>query len=50
MANGTLIAHVDTELISREQLALLPTPPATATHKPVPHHEVVQALVVLAIM
>jgi hypothetical protein len=32
-------------MISREQLALLPTPPATATHKPVPHHEVVGALV-----
>jgi hypothetical protein len=31
--------------IGREELALVPTPPATATHQPVPHHEIVQALV-----
>ena len=29
----------------REELALVPTPPATDTHRPVPHHEIVQALV-----
>ena len=31
--------------ISREELALVPTPPATATHRPVPHHVIVEALV-----
>jgi hypothetical protein len=31
--------------IPREELALVPTPPATDTHRPVPHHEIVQALV-----
>jgi len=31
--------------ISREELALVPTPPATATHHPVPHHVIVEALV-----
>ena len=31
--------------IGREELALVPTPPATETHRPVPHHEIVQALV-----
>src|SRR5438309_8096619 len=31
--------------ISRPELALIPTPPATASHKPIPHHEIVQALV-----
>jgi hypothetical protein len=31
--------------ISREELALMPTPPATATHRPVPHHVIVEALV-----
>jgi len=42
---GTLIAHVDAERISREQLALIPTPPGTATHKVIPHIEVVNAVV-----
>ena len=41
----TLIAHCGTSKISREQLRGLPVPPPTATHKPVPHHEVVEALV-----
>jgi len=31
--------------IGREELALVPTPPATETHRPVPHHEIVQALI-----
>ncbi len=31
--------------ISREELAMVPTPPATATHRPVPHHLIVEALV-----
>jgi hypothetical protein len=31
--------------LSREQLALVPTPPGTSTHRPVPHTEVVGALV-----
>src|SRR5438309_3898008 len=31
--------------LTREQLALVATPPGTATHRPIPHAEVVQALV-----
>jgi hypothetical protein len=31
--------------IGREELALVPIPVATETHRPVPHHEIVQALV-----
>jgi hypothetical protein len=31
--------------ISREELAHVPTPPATATHQPIPHHQIVEALV-----
>jgi hypothetical protein len=42
---STLIAHRGTEKMSYNELALVPTPPATDTHKPVPHHEVVNALV-----
>jgi hypothetical protein len=33
------------DLLTREQLALIPTPEGTATHKPIPHIEVVNALV-----
>jgi len=40
---STLIAYEGK--LDRQQLALVPTPPGTATHKPVPHHEVVNALV-----
>lgn len=43
MSESTLIAS-DGKL-SREQLALVPTPSGTATHRPIPHAEVVQALV-----
>ena len=31
--------------LTREQLALVPTPPGTATHRPVPHAEVIDALI-----
>jgi Domain of unknown function (DUF932) len=40
---ATLIT--ETGLITREQLALVPTPPGSATHKPIPHAEVVNALI-----
>ena len=45
METGTLVAHVDTERITREQLALMSTPPGTETHKIIPHIEVVNAIV-----
>src|SRR6266705_487956 len=41
--NGTLLSS--TGKISRQELALISTPPGTSTHKPIPHHEIVQALV-----
>jgi len=40
---STLIAY-DSK-IGREELARVPTPPATATHQPIPHHQIVEALV-----
>src|ERR1051325_9491063 len=43
MGESTLIAS--TAKLTRQQLALVPTPPATATHRPVPHAEVVEALI-----
>ncbi len=43
MGDSTLIAS--TEKLTRQQLALVPTPAATATHRPIPHAQVVEALV-----
>src|ERR1700758_3502717 len=43
MGDSTLIAS--TAKLTRQQLALVPTPPGTATHRPVPHAEVVEALI-----
>jgi len=31
--------------ITRSELADLPTPPATTTHLPIPHHQVVDTLI-----
>ena len=41
---GTLIAHCGTEKMSRAALRGLPVPQGTGTFKPIPHHEVVEAL------
>lgn len=43
MSESTLIAYAGK--LTREQLALVPTPPGTATHRPIPHIEVISALV-----
>lgn len=43
MSTSTLISY--SKKIGREDLANIPTPEATRTHHPVPHHEIVQALV-----
>src|SRR5215475_7645404 len=41
---STLIGYQG-KTIDRESLALVPTPLATDTHRPIPHHEIVTALV-----
>jgi hypothetical protein len=41
--DSTLVAY-DRKL-SRPELALVPTPPGTATHKPIPHHDIANALI-----
>jgi Domain of unknown function (DUF932) len=43
MSESVLVAYEGK--LSRDELALVPTPQATATHKPIPHIEVVQRLV-----
>lgn len=45
MPDSTLIAHVDTEKLGLQELSLVPCPLGTPTHRPIPHHEVVNALV-----
>lgn len=40
-----LISHSGTELVGRQDLVLLPTPAATATHRPIPHAALVQAVI-----
>jgi len=41
---STLIGYGGRTL-GREELALVPTPLATEIHRPIPHHEIVRALV-----
>lgn len=43
MSESVLIAT--NQKLTRSQLALVPTPAGTATHKPIPHFEVINALV-----
>ena len=42
---GTLIAHCGAAKITREELQNLSVPEGTGTFKPVPHYEVVDALI-----
>ena len=45
MSESVLIAHCGAQKISRAELATLPVPASTDTFKPIPHSEVVNALV-----
>lgn len=44
MKHGHLISHVDTDVITRAELQTLATPDPTATFKPIPHFELIDAL------
>lgn len=44
MTESKLIAHVDTERVTREQIAKVATPESTATFKAVPHIELIESL------
>lgn len=44
MQHGQLLSHVDTDLVTREQLALVETPDRTRSFKPIPHIELVDML------
>jgi hypothetical protein len=45
MSEATLIAHCGTTKVSREELKTIPVPESTRTFKPVPHVDIVDALV-----
>jgi hypothetical protein len=44
MEHGQLLSHVDTDVVTREQLALIETPSPTRSFKPVPHLELIETL------
>ena len=44
MNHGTLVSHVDTDIVTRAQLLTVPTPETTATFRPVPHVELIDML------
>src|SRR5205809_4840701 len=44
MQNAQLLSHVDTDLVTRDQLRLVPVPEATRTWQPIPHIELVESL------
>jgi len=45
MEQSQLLAHCGSSKITREELKVIPTPEGSATHQPVPHFEIVGALV-----
>src|SRR2546427_9159717 len=45
MSEATLIAHCGTTKVSRDELKMIPVPETTRTFKPIPHYEIVDALV-----
>jgi len=44
MEQSQLLAHCGSSKITREELKVIPTPPGSPTHQPIPHHEIVGAL------
>src|SRR5947209_16866439 len=44
MEQSQLIAHCGTQKLSRQELTAIPTPAGSPTHRPLPHHELVEAL------
>src|SRR5437899_10645074 len=45
MSEATLIAQCGTTKVSRDELKMIPVPESTRTFKPIPHYEIVDALV-----
>ena len=45
MQQSQLLVHCGSSKITREELKVIPTPTASSTHQPLPHHEIIAALV-----
>jgi len=45
MQQSQLLTHSGSRKLSREELTAIPTPVGSETHRPLPHHEIVEALV-----
>ncbi|MGH9685493.1 MAG: DUF932 domain-containing protein [Candidatus Acidiferrales bacterium] len=45
MEQAQLLAHCGSSKITRDELKLIPTPEASPTHQPIPHNQIVEALV-----
>ena len=45
MEQSQLLAHCGSHKLTREELTAIPVPEGTATHRPVPHGEIVEAVV-----
>ena len=45
MDQSQLITQCGSRKLSREELTVIPTPEGTPTHRPLPHHEIVRALI-----
>jgi hypothetical protein len=45
MEQSQLLTHCGSSKITREELKVIPTPAGSATHQPLPHFEIVGALV-----
>ena len=43
--DSQLLAQCGSRKLTRDELTAIPTPEASSTHRPVPHHEIVQALI-----
>jgi len=44
MQHAQLVSHVDTDIVTRAELQMLPAPEVTPTFKPIPHIELVDVL------
>jgi len=44
MDHATLVSHVDTDIVTRDELRAVATPEATTTFRPIPHVELVEML------
>ncbi len=44
MQHGQLLSHVDTDLVTRAELRVIPAPESTTTFHPIPHAELVETL------